>query len=278
MRTGIQLVGFCQPSTVVILSYAEAGEIVVSDCELRRHMLDGIRVNLKAEIIFLHGCGDKIVPWAFINDPIAGFCEQKVRIMDYGFHKTEFDFFEPFQDVYFFFYNFNGQYRVDPQLLSHHSGQIQEEQTMSIIQAKSEEISSVCFTEKDTFLCVSTVVDQKLKRLLILRFKPESFKFQTVHSLNYDSEAFAKHPLSQFYYFQCSVVVDDRQILVCLQRNNPYKKLLYSFADSDILELKGLGNLLGKWKSGHFGLGNSLWVLQEQECIKISFRQTAVHY
>lgn len=130
----------------------------------------------------------------------------------------------------------------------------------------------------DKFLCVSTAVEQKLKRLLVMRFKPESLKFQTVHTLSYDSEAFAKHPLSTFYYFQSSVLVEDRQILLCLQRNNPYKKLIYSFAEGDILELKGLGNLLGKWKSGHFGRQNSLWVLQEQDCVKISFRQSAVHY
>lgn len=105
-----------------------------------------------------------------------------------------------------------------------------------------------------------------------MKFKQDALKFLTVHSLNYDSEAFAKHPLSQFYYFQSNVHFEDRNILICLQRNNPYKKIIYSFAETDILELKGLGNLLGKWKFGHYGFGNSLWVLQEQECVKISFR------
>lgn len=105
---------------------------MVTECELRRHMLDGIRVNLETEVVFLHGCGDKIVPWAYIDDDTNGFSEQNLRIMDYNFHSTEFDFFEPFMNLYFLFYNSDGRYRIDPQLLSGTS-QIQEEQPHSII-------------------------------------------------------------------------------------------------------------------------------------------------
>ena len=71
---------------MVIFTYNERGDFFLDECELTRYMFDGIRVNIKANAIFLHGCGDKIVPWTQISSVGNPFTEQDSRIMDYGYH------------------------------------------------------------------------------------------------------------------------------------------------------------------------------------------------
>lgn len=85
-------------------------------------MFDGIRNNTNTNILFLYGASDKLIPWVFITSQMTKIIEKDLRVMDYSFHadhhEEEFEFFEPFLKFYLIFYNANGDYRVDPQLLS----------------------------------------------------------------------------------------------------------------------------------------------------------------
>lgn len=195
--------------------------------------------------------------------------------MDYSFHadhhEEEFEFFEPFLKFYLIFYNANGDYRVDPQLLSEDIC-IKGQQNLTLVPSNQEEISTLCFTNKDRFLCLSTIQDQKLHRLLIMEFCHSELQFNVLHMVNYEAEAYARYPLSHFYYFQSSLYIGEKCILLCLQRNSPYKKLVYSFDGNDVVELRGVGNYLGKWKSGHFGYRDNLWILQEEEFVRVKFK------
>jgi hypothetical protein len=151
-----KLIGFTHPNLLVMFNYDENGYFEARETFIKRYMFDGIRNNTNTNILFLHGVSDKVIPWVFITSQMDRVIERDIRLMDYNFHDQEFEFFEPFLKFYLIFYNSDGSYRIDPQLLSDDIC-IQKEQYLLLVPSTQEEISTLCFTNKDQFLCVTTI-------------------------------------------------------------------------------------------------------------------------
>ena len=148
------------------------------------------------------------------------------------------------------------------------SSNLSKIQEFSLIKEdKNELISLAEFSKMNEFLILNTTKKDLIYRMLVFKVKYPSEDneaelpiFQILHKYTFtqvELNAF-KQPC-YFSHMNCQSMLNNSYLLICYQRNYPYKRLVFTLNNLRLTELIGFSTHIGKWKNGFCVKKNSTY-------------------
>lgn len=150
---------------------------------------------------------------------------------------------------------------------------------------KTEKIVNLEFSTDSRFLVICTSIEEnKLGKLIIFNVIEKAIssssrivckdanvpRLESCRCLDFQNETWAQKKFSLFFKF-FPIHVKGKEYIVCIQRNNPYKRVVYKLDDDKFYNFgKKIGYVLSCIGKAVFHRRNEIWILDHGQICKLS--------